>query len=215
MSRSIIKLTIIALCFVPASMFAQSACDNYFSTGVKQQQTMTVSSQWSAISNFEKAKECYDSESKKELCDQQIKACRNIIAQLNKTAEAETTKKAEAKQEVVVMEEASKEPEPAPRTDIELKLSESRLDFKYKPKEGATQSVEVTCNYDDWKIKSQPDWVTIYTAAAKFSVEAAENTTEEERSGVITVSCGDKDVDLVVNQAKANKFQKIKNIIKK
>ena len=56
------------------------------------------------ISNFEKAKECYDSDSKKELCDQQIKTCRNIISQLNKSAEnASSESKAESASEKTVM----------------------------------------------------------------------------------------------------------------
>lgn len=49
---------------------------------------MTISSQRNAIGYFEKAKICYDSQAKKDLCDQQIKSCRNIITQLTRTEEA-------------------------------------------------------------------------------------------------------------------------------
>lgn len=60
------------MCMSTAVVNAQSACDKLFSNGVKCQQTMTVSSQKNAISYFEKAKICYDSQAKKDLCDQQI-----------------------------------------------------------------------------------------------------------------------------------------------
>ena len=44
-------------------------------------------------------------------------------------------------------------------------------------------------------------------------MEVTENATEEERSGVIKVKCGDKSVDLVVNQAKATQLNKITNAV--
>ena len=61
---------------------AQTSCEKLYASGVKLQQTMTIASQKKAITYFEKAKVCYDSKAKKDLCDQQIKSCRNIIAQL-------------------------------------------------------------------------------------------------------------------------------------
>ena len=51
----------------------------------------------------------------------------------------------------------------------------------------------------------------VYTADKKFSVEVAENTSEEERSAVVKVTCGDKSVDLVVNQSKSTQLRKIKD----
>lgn len=94
-----------------------------------------------------------------------------------------------------------------------MAISPNRLDYAYNPKEGATQSVEVDCNYNDWKVDNNVDWITVYTAEKKFSVEVAENTTEEERSGVVKITCGDKTVDLVVNQAKPTQQGKFKDAV--
>ena len=115
-------------------------------------------------------------------------------------------KKVEEKENVV-----KPEPEVKAHKDVTLSLSEERLDFDCNPKDGATQSVEVNCNYDDWEANTDKDWITIYTADKKFSVEVAENTSEEERSAVVKVTCGDKSVDLVVNQSKSTQLRKIKD----
>lgn len=196
------------------SVMAQSSGDKLFLEGQQLQQIQTIASQKSAIKKFQAAKVVYNTPDKKEMCDNQVVICNNNIKALrNKADNANTKKTAElpannTKNEV-------KAPKQDTHVNVKLSLSESRLDFKYKPKEGATQSVEVTCNYQDWKISSTPEWITVYTAENKFTVEAAENSTAEERAGVIKVQCGDKIVDLVVNQEKEKPVDKLTGIFKK
>lgn len=201
----VIKLLIIIVsCVFALSASAQTSCDKLFSSGVKLQQTMTVASQNKAISYFEKAKVCYDSQSKKDLCDQQIKACRNIIAQLSKG----TSKKKQEKEAVVVVEDtiAVEIPVVEPiREDISLSVDCVYL--KFKGKGGEFKKVKVTCNYPDWKVTEKPDWINCsVNDDSEIVVEADKNPLKEERSGVMTIECGDKKVSFSVIQEKSKKF---------
>jgi len=209
---SVIFLTISGVCS------AQSDGDNLFMEGQRYQQTQTIAAQNKAIRKFQAAKVVYTTSSKKKMCDNQIKICRNNIALLQKKIRQEKIKEREKAKKETRLEKAEEtvaDTVVATHTNVRLSLSETRLDFKYKPKEGATQSVEVMCNYDDWEVASKPSWVTVYMATGKFSVEAQTNDTSEERSGVIKIKCGDKVADLVVNQDKAGALQKIGKIFKK
>ena len=208
MSRDIIKLTLfMAVCFLPLGMFAQSACDKLFSTGIKYQQTMTVSSQWTAISNFEKAKECYDSDSKKELCDQQIKTCRNIISQLNKSAEnASSESKAESASEKTVMNAEQKEEETKQESRKDVTLSLDCTYVKFGAGGGDFKKVHVNCNYSDWEITDVPGWVSVSKNEDEIVIEAEKNTLSEERSATLVIECGDKSVTLTIIQSKKKKF---------
>ena len=177
---------------------AQAAGDKLFIEGQQLQKVMTVASQNQAIKKFQAAKVVYTSADKKTMCDNQIAICNNNLKSLkNKT----TPKK---KKEDKADDKQSPEPEPTPvantRRDVELSISESRLDFKNKPKKGATQSVMVKCNYDDWRVAAKPAWVEVYTAKDKFTVEAYENPDEDGRSGIVSIKCDDVQVDLIINQ---------------
>lgn len=191
------------LCLSAGAM-AQSNGDKLFMEGQQLQQVQTISSQNAAIKKFRAAKVVYTAAEKKKICDNQIAICYNNIKAIRAKNEAAHSESLPEKDEV-----KTDVPEESGHKDVTLSLSETRLDFKYKPKEGATQSVKVNCNYDDWEIASNPEWVTVYLSEKKFTVEAAENTGEEDRSGVIVVKCGDKEVDLVVNQDKKKGVDKI------
>lgn len=194
---------VLMLC-LPAGMAAQSNGDKLFMEGQQLQQLQTVSSQNAAIKKFRAAKVVYTTAEKKKICDNQIAICYNNIRAIRaKSKSVEQTPVSEKEEKAEVKEKKDV------RKDVELSLSETRLDFKSKPKEGATQSVEVECNYDDWEIASNPEWVTVYLSEKKFTVEAEENTGEEDRSGVIVVKCGDKEVNLVVNQDKRKNVEKV------
>lgn len=199
----------LVMVFVTSAAVAQSSADKLFIEGQKLQKSLTLASQNNAIKKFQAAKVVYTTADKKTMCDNQISICRNNI----KSIKSRSTARKKA-----VVDEPEKEEVPEPVVDkhvnVELALSETRLDFKYKPKDGATQSVEVKCNYDDWEITAKPDWVEVYTSKEKFSVEAHENKDEESRSGVLTVKCGDKEVDLVINQASAKAVDKIMGGVK-
>lgn len=201
-------LTIIALACASIAM-AQSNGDKLFLEGQQLQAVQTINSQQAAIKKFQAAKIAYTTTEKKTMCDNQITICNNNISSIRAAARRAADEKAKAEAEAQAAATAA-EPEPE-RTDVELKLSETRLDFKSTPKEGYTQSVNVTCNYDDWDIEESPDWLTVYKADTKFTVEASENTTGEDRSGVITVACGSTEATVVVSQNKKSLTQKLKD----
>jgi len=184
---------------------AQSNGDKLFIEGQNLQKSMTVASQKAAIKKFQAAKVVYTVPDKKAMCDNQISICKNNISTLSKMKKKEAAEEKPVEQPVVEEQPV----EEKKRTDVSLSLSETRLDFKHKPKRGATQSVEVNCNYDDWTIVSQPDWVEIYIGKGKFSVEASENKSDDDRSGVVLVKCEDKEVNLVINQDGVSAINKI------
>lgn len=210
-----IRLIIVtALLSMACAAVAQTDADNLYLEGQKLQQTMSIAKQNEAIKKFKQAKVLYTSSSKQTMCDNQITLCNKNISSIK--ASAAKRKAQETKKEETVVEEQPKE-EVVEEThkDVQLSLSESALQFKRKPKDGATQSVVVTCNYDDWEATSNSDWVTIYRAAGKFSVEVGENTGDEERSCVVRVKCGDTEADLVINQKGPSALDKAKDKVKK
>lgn len=193
---------VLMLC-VPAGMVAQSNGDKLFMEGQQLQQVQTIASQNAAIKKFRAAKVVYTTAEKKKICDNQIAICNNNIRAIR------AKNSSGSKSQNTTQSEPAVTSKKKTHKNVELSLSETRLDFKSKPKEGATQSVEVECNYDDWEIASNPEWVTVYLSEKKFTVEAEENTGEEDRSGVIVVKCGDKEVNLVVNQDKRKGVEKV------
>lgn len=196
------------LCSSVVAMAQASTGDKLFLEGQTLQKTLTLASQNSAIKKFQAAKAVYTTADKKKMCDNQIAICNSNIKSLSTKKPATTRKKAEPEPE----------PEPEPvvtkRTDVKLSLSDTRLDFKYKPKAGATQSVEVNCNYDDWFVASKPDWVEVYKASSKINVEVQENKDENERSGIVVLKCEDTEVSLIINQERPKAGDKIMGGVK-
>lgn len=206
-------LFVLMVCVVSLSVYAQSSCDKLFANGVKLQQTMTISSQRKAITFFEKAKACYDSQAKKDLCDEQIKSCRNIIAQISKAKDDESKKK-EVEDTPKEKEETTKELEPKKeevRRDIQLSLEEAYVKFKGKGDE--FKKVKVNCNYQDWKITEQPSWTnSSRNENNEIVIEVERNPNKEERSGILRVECGDKIATLTIIQKKLNLLDRISDI---
>lgn len=214
MSKYSVKfLFVLMMCVVSFSVYAQSSCDKLFANGVKLQQTMTISSQKKAINFFEKAKACYDSQAKKDLCDEQIKSCRNIIAQISKTKEEEAKKK-ETENTPKEEEKTTKELEPQKKEakrNIQLSLEETYVKFKGKGDE--FKKVKVNCNYPDWKITEQPVWTNCSrNENNEIVIEVERNPNKEERSGILRVECGDKIVTLTIIQKKLNILERISDI---
>ena len=206
-------LFLLVMCVVSLSVYAQSSCDKLFASGVKLQQTMTISSQKKAISFFEKAKACYDSQAKKDLCDEQIKSCRNIIAQISK-AKDDDAKKKEIEDAPKEKEETTKELEPKKeelKRDIQLSLEETYVKFKGKGDE--FKKVKVNCNYQDWKITEQPSWTNCSrNEDNEIVIEVERNPNKEERSGILKVECGDQIATLTIIQKKLNILDRISEI---
>lgn len=205
MKNLMIKLFLtVVLCTVSATMYAQTACDNLFASGVKLQQTMTVSSQYKAITYFEKAKLCYDSQAKKDLCDQQIKSCRNIIAQINKNNEQSAQAAKEEKHDEPI---AQSSPSTTVEKKRDVKLSASCEYVKFKSKGGEFKKVKVLCNYQDWEITEKPSWVNCSRSEnGEIVIEAQKYTGKDERMGILKIECGDKSVNVMIMQEKRKKL---------
>jgi hypothetical protein len=166
---------------------------------------MTVASQNKAITYFEKAKVCYDSQSKKDLCDQQIKACRNIITQLSK--KKKTSSSTKSADESSIDEQPTQKNVRSKSEERDIQLSIDCPYLKFKCKGGEFKKAKVTCNYNDWEIEEKPDWVNCTrNDDGEIVVETDKNQTKEERSGIIKITCGDKSVTLTIIQEKRKKF---------
>lgn len=209
---SLRKLFIGLLLFLPLAGKAQSSCDKLFAEGAKWQQTMTIAAQNKAIAMFEKAKMCYDSAERQNICDQQIKTSRTIIYNLREAQE-------KAKSDLQKKEESENQQDSIPaevtqvkdiRQDITLSFEKNHLTFKAKG--GEFKKVKVLCNYEDWQVMEIPKWVTVSrNNDGELVVETEENTTEDERAGVVKVECGEKEASLIINQKKYSKIEKLKN----
>lgn len=208
---------VVLFCSIMAS--AQTSGDKLFLEGQKLQQKMTVDAQTSAIKKFRAAKVIYNTTEKKTMCDNQIAICSRNLTALKKpnTGSGRKTirKVGSAKKHTKVVEEDSVSVEEPQVVNVELSLSESRLDFKSNPKEGTVQIVDIICNMDEIELSSKPDWVTVDVAKKKLFVSVQENNTTEERSGVVRVKCYDKEADLVVNQAKPSALKSLGKLFKK
>ena len=151
---------LVMLLFIPLTGLAQSSCDKLFADGVKLQQTMTIAAQNRAIAMFEKAKVCYDSNERKNICDQQIKTSLTIIKNL-KSSSNEVKEKVKKSTEIKSEDSLSIDslPKKEVRNDIKLSFDNNHLVFKAKG--GEFKKVKVECNYDDWRVTDMPEWLTV------------------------------------------------------
>lgn len=207
MDKLQIKLfAITVLCFSSMTVCAQSSCDKLYSEGVSQQQIMTVPAQKKAIVAFEKAKACYDAKKNKDLCDKQIKVCRNTISLLGKQTVNIDNKKKETyaqMEDSVAVDSAGME-----REKKEIVLSIAKVYIKFKGKGDEFQKVKVNCNDDNWTITDCPSWVRYSINSDKeIVIEVEKNpSNKEERSGTLTIKCGDKTASLTIVQEKFKRF---------
>lgn len=209
MNRKISILLVALLCaLLPTGRAAaQTSCDQLFAKGVKFQQTMTVASQNQAIAQFEKAKVCYDSQAKKNLCDQQIKACRNIIAQLRRSRKEPAREPARRESPRPAPADTSAR-DTARSNDRKVTLTLSVNYLKFKGKGGDFKKVKVNCSRTDWKVVEAPEWVSYSrNEDGELVIEAEKNpSTKEERSASLKVQCGNAFAVLTVIQEKFKKF---------
>ncbi len=204
------------------SMSAQSSGDKLFIEGQRLQQKLTVESQTMAIKKFKAAKVVYTVADKKTMCDNQIAICSRNISTIKsgkstRNSSHKSGKSARSSKSKSVAPEVDSVEEVKPEViNVELSLSESRLDFKSKPKEDFVEIVTVNSNRpDDVEISSKPDWVTADLAKGKLFIGVQSNESTDERSGVVRVKCINKEVDLVVNQAKVSSLRAIGKMFKK
>lgn len=218
-NRIVRWVCMLVILFCSITVSAQTSGDKLFLEGQKLQQRMTINAQTSAIKKFRAAKVVYHTTDKKNMCDNQITICRKNLTALKKTSARRgrklVGKSGSVKKHTKIVEEDSVAEKKPQIVNVELSLSESRLDFKSNPKEGTVQIVDVTCNKDEIEISSKPEWVTVDVAKKKLFVSVQENKTTDERSGVVRVKCYDKEADLVVNQAKPSALKSLGKLFKK
>ena len=75
-----------------------------------------------------------------------------------------------------------------------------KLNDKYNTKlDNMLTFIILNCNYDDWE-HSCPEWVHAAKNGNTLILTASVNSTSEERSGKLTVTCYDKTAELVIYQ---------------
>ncbi|MDO4319418.1 MAG: BACON domain-containing protein [Bacteroidales bacterium] len=209
MDKFLKLLMALVMLLLPMMIKAQSSCDALFQEGQKLQQTMTVVAQNKAIALFQKAKACYDSAERKNICDQQIRTCRAIIQRLGSNGSTATRNRKNVEDtDTTSPKPKAEEPKKPVRTDIQLSSAKNNIEFKGKG--GQVLTVKIKCNYEDWEVVEQPEWVTITSGPSAIMVSADENDTDEKRDGFIKIVCGDKSISIFVSQKKLSLFDKAK-----
>lgn len=197
--RFILKLLmVVVFSFSAMGSYAQSIGDKLFAQGQKLQMVQTVKSQKQAISKFIAAQKAYDSKAKKNMCDNQIAICKGNIKTLSQKQTVRKPKVRKSKN--VIVEDNSVEMVPEiKREPVNLYLSVSYIEFKAAGKVSDKHEVVVNCNYNDWKL-SCPEWVHVAKNGNTLILTASANSTSEERSCKLTVTCYDKTAELVIYQ---------------
>lgn len=178
--------------------YAQSIGDKLFAQGQKLQMVQTVKSQNLAISKFIAAQKAYDSSAKKNMCDNQIAICRNNIKTLSQKQTVRNSKVRKPNNVIVEDDSLAMAPK-VEREPVNLYLSVSYIEFKASGKANDKHEVVVNCNYDSWEF-SCPEWVQSVKNGNTLILLASANSTSEDRSGKLTVTCYDKTAELVIYQ---------------
>ena len=197
--RFILKLLMVVVFSLSAmGSYAQSIGDKLFAQGQKLQMVQTVKSQKQAISKFIAAQKAYDSKAKKNICDNQIAICKGNIKTLSQKQTVRKPKVRKSKNVIVEDDRAEMVPK-IEREPVNLYLSVSYIEFKAAGKVSYKHEVVVNCNYNDWKL-SCPEWVHVAKNGNTLILTASANSTSEERSCKLTVTCYDKTAELVIYQ---------------
>lgn len=206
--RNILSLLFIILfSSVSTDCLAQAAAQKLYNEGQKLQQTMTVAAQNKAIDKYSKAKKAFDSQARKNDCDNQIAICKKNIKYIT---DSKPTPKPTPKPHKTVEKDTVYKVEPQTTEPVKLSLSVSSVEFKSGGKKKDNHQVVVSCNYDSWNYTA-PKWIQITRNGNTLTLTAEANKGDEERSGTVVVTCKGKRAELMVYQA--SKF-KIKNILK-
>lgn len=197
--RFVLKLLMVVVFSLCAmGSYAQSIGDKLFAQGQKLQMVQTVKSQNLAISKFIAAQKAYDSSAKKNMCDNQIAICRNNIKTLSQKQTVRNSKVRKPNNVIVEDDSLALAPK-VERDPVNLYLSVSYIEFKASGKANDKHEVVVNCNYDSWEF-SCPEWVQSAKNGNTLILIASANSTSEDRSGKLTVTCYDKTAELVIYQ---------------
>lgn len=192
----LLMVVVFSLCAMGS--YAQSIGDKLFAQGQKLQMVQTVKSQNLAISKFIAAQKAYDSSAKKNMCDNQIAICRNNIKTLSQKQTVRNSKVRKPNNVIVEDDSLALAPK-VERDPVNLYLSVSYIEFKASGKANDKHEVVVNCNYDSWEF-SCPEWVQSAKNGNTLILIASANSTSEDRSGKLTVTCYDKTAELVIYQ---------------
>ena len=192
----LLMVVVFSLCEMGS--YAQSIGDKLFAQGQKLQMVQTVKSQNLAISKFIAAQKAYDSSAKKNMCDNQIAICRNNIKTLSQKQTVRNSKVRKPNNVIVEDDSLALAPK-VERDPVNLYLSVSYIEFKASGKANDKHEVVVNCNYDSWEF-SCPEWVQSAKNGNTLILIASANSTSEDRSGKLTVTCYDKTAELVIYQ---------------
>lgn len=198
--KRIILILFMSFMAIGQAIHAQSTADKLYSQGVTYMKTMTIASQKKAISSFEKAKIAFDSQAKKNLCDEQIIACRNIIQKLT-TPKSKLDPKVQTPPMTIDTSKTTPiENIVMPKTEISINPSEITIPAKG----GKYIEVSVDCNDGEWKVGACPDWISFTSSSTKLLVKAERNKDKKnERAGIITIVANGTKAELIVKQLKA------------
>ena len=179
----LLMVVVFSLCTMGS--YAQSIGDKLFAQGQKLQMVQTVKSQNQAIRKFIAAQKAYDSNAKKNMCDNQIAICKSNIKTLSQKQTARKPKVRKPKNVVVEDDSVAVAPK-IEREPVNLYLSVSYIEFKATGK----VSEKLSCS----------EWVHVAKNGNTLILTASANSTSEERSGKLTVTCYDKTAELVIYQ---------------
>ena len=181
-------IMLVLLIGLTANSYAQSG-DKLFMDGQQLQQTMTISSQKSAIKKFQAAKVVYTTTDKKKMCDNQISICNKNIASLSRKSNPSKKEK--------------KSPVPE---KIEFSLSQNKIEFD-GDKAGSV-NIKVEAASTDWKftvtsgVGGMDNFLKVTRSddakSIDISTEANDKTLTREQ--LINVDCGDKRESITVKQ---------------
>lgn len=182
--------TLFCACVLSVSvMFAQSSGDNLYNQGKQAQKTMTVQSQKNAIAKFQSAKKLYDSQAKKNLCDQEIAICQSTIAALNR-GDGGGGRKKDSK------DDTPKVVEPTLSVPEEFNVGTA----------GKTIPVNVTTNQENWDAKAVANsdgnvFVTVSrNGNSEFNIVVPPNDTYSTRIQTIVVTAANLTREITVTQ---------------
>lgn len=188
------SLLLLAVFCASLNAFAQSGCDSYYEKATRLQQTLSIQSQNQAIKQFEKAMDCYDSESMKERCKNQIATCRNTIRILREDAPKHNEPVEGLPPSASQIITSSSAPDP-------VQLSADITNVKFHSK-GGYIPVKVFCNYD-WEVSEKPDWVNFYINKGNGELIIQTDTFrhfDKCQKGKVVVDCRGVELEIVVEQ---------------
>lgn len=200
MNRFVILL-LLSFLTIGNLVFAQNTntAEKLYSQGVTYMKTMTVASQNKAIASFQKAKVAFDSKAKKDLCDEQITACNNIIKKLKSPKPTPTPSTIPQSADTLKADTVTT----VATTQVKISVNPSEILFSAKG--GKYEEVSVECSNGEWKVDSCPEWISYTSSSTKILLKADKHKDKKnERAGIVTIKAGAVKAEVIVKQSKSS-----------